>query len=121
AALARRQPLALLAFLALADGAVPRDELAFLFLADAPQIPARQRLRRTLSQLRQALELAHGDDILRVTSSAVLFDRAVCRVDACEFLRSADAAAQAAGPAAIGPAEQALAFYEGPLLDGLAL
>lgn len=51
----RRQPLAILSVLALHDRPVTRDELCYLFWSDAPQEVSRQRLRRSLSELRQAL------------------------------------------------------------------
>ena len=46
--LSRRQPIAILAYLLLAEGAVSRDRLAFLLWPDEAQPVARNRLRMTL-------------------------------------------------------------------------
>lgn len=119
--LTRRQPLALLAMLALADAPMSRDELAFLLWADAPQATARQRLRRTLSNLRQALEKTGGADALQTTTDTALLEHTRCQVDVLQFLQHASEAARTPGAAACGPAKHAIEYYQGTLLEGFAL
>lgn len=117
--LPRRQPLAFLAILALHEEGVSRDKLAFFLWPDVAQAVARQRVRRTLAQLRRALGV--HKDVVQTTGDYVVLNPAGCRVDVRIF---SDLSAQAclADPAGtIDPAEQATALYTGPLLDGFVL
>lgn len=107
--LMRRQPVALLAVLALNPEPVGRDQLAFLFWPDIDQETARQRLRRTLSQLRQALTPA-GTDLIQTNQDYVSLSDAVW-VDSREFERLVRQQAL----------ERAAQLYGGPLLAGFHL
>ena len=119
--LLRRQPLAILAVLALADTAMTRDKLAFLLWDRVPQAQARKRLRTVLSQLRKALERTGVADALLITPQTVALSHHHCQVDVWNFSRLVQQARRARGAAAITLCEQALSLYVGPLLDGFTL
>ncbi|MGQ9829534.1 MAG: AfsR/SARP family transcriptional regulator [Roseiflexus sp.] len=89
----RRQPLAIIAVLALSERSVTRDEPAYLLWPDSLQTVGRQRLRRSLSQLRRSVGLP-ADRLLTgeagIGSDAIRFDAGMCWVDAREFLRLSD-------------------------------
>jgi DNA-binding SARP family transcriptional activator len=67
----RHKALALLAYLALAEGVKARDSLATLLWPDADQAHARGALRSTLAALRQVV----GDDLLRCESDRMTLHR----------------------------------------------
>lgn len=119
----RRQPLAILSVLALHDRPVTRDELCYLFWSDAPQEVSRQRLRRSLSELRQALgPLAHQlIDELGTTGRLVRINPQTCRVDARDFLELTSRARRSPDPDGLRAAEQAVSISNEPLLNGLEL
>ncbi|MCB2102365.1 MAG: hypothetical protein KDE22_15920, partial [Rhodobacterales bacterium] len=108
--LAAKKARALLAYLALAGGPVPRDRLATLLWEDRDEAQARSSLRQALSALRRAL----GDaaDALRADTETVALDPDLVAVDARDF------EAAAAGPSTTAQ-ERAAALYRGDLLDGL--
>lgn len=110
--LRRRQPLAILAYLALNPGPVPRSRLLLLLFPDCDEGLACQRLSRPLHDLRQALREANLADALNASSESIGLDYARCAVDALAFQ------AAAADPSAHA---LALDLYRGPLLDGFAL
>ena len=103
-ALDTRKALALVAFLAL-EGRQARDRLAALCWPDADSERARGALRRTLSTLRSAL----GDALVTDGRSAEL--AAGVDVDAVRFRRLV----------ADGRLDDAVAAYEGDLLEGFTL
>jgi DNA-binding SARP family transcriptional activator len=107
----RRQPLALLAYLALAAHPTPRETLALLFWSNYDDATARGRLRRVLHELSSALR-AQGlsADLLQVEGDTVQLNLNRCDLDTLTFTRLA---------AADDPA--ALACYRGQLLDGFVL
>ncbi|MBO9364817.1 MAG: SARP family transcriptional regulator, partial [Roseiflexus sp.] len=118
----RRQPLAIMAVLALSERAVTRDELTYLLWPDSPQTVGRQRLRRSLSQLRQLVgpladRLLTGE--AGIGSSVIRFNTSMCRVDAREFVRLSAQARTLPDPDGLHAAEQATRLYAGPLLSGL--
>ena len=118
----RRQPLAIMAVLALSERSVTRDELTYLLWPDSPQTVGRQRLRRSLSQLRQSVgpladRLLTGE--AGIGSSVIRFDASMCRVDAREFVRLSAQARTLPDPDGLRAAEQASRLYAGPLLSGL--
>lgn len=120
----RRQPLAIMAVLALSERAVTRDELTYLLWTDSPQTVGRQRLRRLLSQLRQSVgpladRLLTGE--AGIGSGVMCFDASMCRVDAREFVRLSGQARTLPDPDGLRAAEQAARLYAGPLLSGLEL
>lgn len=108
--LSRPKQLALLAYLAVSSpGTVHRrDKLAALLWPDLPQDRARAALRKSLHYLRQSLGTEtlenRGDEEIGIAADAV-------RCDAAEFQALV----------AEGRAADALALYEGPLLDGFFL
>jgi DNA-binding SARP family transcriptional activator/predicted ATPase len=105
----RRQPLALLAYLAV-TGAASRDQLALLLFSECDDGVARSRLRRVLHELRHSLQASGVDpDILRVHGDHVALVRARCSIDIVDFRSAAPIQAQA---------EAALKLYRGVLLDG---
>ncbi len=119
----RRQPLAIMAVLALSERPISRDELIYLFWPDAPQAIGRQRLRRLLSEIRQAIG-AEADRFLsetRAGSYLLRFDLNVCRVDAQAFLHLARQARELADLDGLRAAEQALRLSTEPFLSGLEL
>ena len=117
--LPRRQPLALLALLALHPDGLSRDQLSLYLWPDAPQDIVRQRLRRTLSQLRQAL--GPHKSLIQSSGNHLALAPAGYQIDAHQFSHLATQASQTSGPAAIQACEQALNHYAGPLLDGFYL
>ncbi len=119
----RRQPLAIMAVLALSERPVNRDELTYLLWPDAPQGVGRQRLRRSLSQLRQSVEPWADRLLTSVGTSGHLlrFDPNACRVDARTFLHLSTRAREAPNPDGLRAAEQATRLYTAPLLSGLEL
>ncbi len=120
----RRQPLAILSVLALNDRPVTRDELTYLIWPDAAQEVARQRLRRSLSELRQALGSGAAQalpDPASLSNSVLYLDPQICRVDAREFLSLFDQARALPDPDGLHAAEQAASFAVAPLLQGLDL
>ncbi|MBC8078567.1 MAG: AAA family ATPase, partial [Chloroflexales bacterium] len=111
----RRQPLALLFYLALVQQPVARDTLALLLFAESDDTLARQRLRRLLHDLRQTLR-AHGcpPEIVAAQGEFITLDPTYCAVDVAQFrtqARTNDTDALAA----------ALALWRGPLLEGFVL
>jgi DNA-binding SARP family transcriptional activator len=120
----RRQPLAIMAVLALSERAVTRDELTYLLWPDSPQNVGRQRLRRSLSQLRQLVG-SLADQLLTgqsgVGSDVIRFNASMCRVDAHEFVRLSGLARTLPDPDGLRAADQAARLYAGPLLSGLEL
>lgn len=119
----RRQPLAIMAVLALSECPITRDEFIYLLWPDTPQTVGRQRLRRLLSEIRQAIG-SGADRFLseaRVGSSLLRFDPNECRVDARAFLHLAQQARELADLDGLRAAEQALRLSTEPLLSGLEL
>lgn len=112
-ALRRRQPVALLAYLALAAGPVARARLLLLLFPDCDETLARQRLSRLLHELRRALREAGHAQLLLASGETLALDLSYCQVDALRFAVAADATAL--------PLAEALALYRGPLLDGFGL
>lgn len=120
----RRQPLAILSILALSDRPVTRDELTYLIWPDATQEIARQRLRRSLSELRQTLgpDAAQAlPDPASLSGNLLYLDPRICRVDAREFLSLFDQARALPDPDGLRAAEQAASLGVAPLLHGLDL
>lgn len=119
----RRQPLAIMAVLALSERPVNRDELTYLLWPDSPQTVVRQRLRRSLSQLRQSVEPWADRLLTSVGASGHLlhFDPNACHVDARTFLHLSGQARELPNPDGLHAAEQATRLYAGPLLSGLEL
>jgi predicted ATPase len=119
----RRAVRAALFYLAAQPAPVTRDALAFLFWADSPEAMARSRLRRMLSQLRQALiEGGAPADLLRVEDDCVSLDRDRLTVDVIDFERDRQAARSATQPdQIIAFGEKALAQYRGEFLTGFNL
>ncbi|MDW8394693.1 MAG: tetratricopeptide repeat protein [Anaerolineae bacterium] len=118
--ISRRQPVALLSVLALSDCPVSRDELSFLLWSDVPQDRARQRLRRSLSQLRRAVG-ALAESVFQLEGQTLQLNDTLCEVDAREFLRLSQQATSQPIPSAIQAAERAAQLCVGPLLQGLEL
>lgn len=119
----RRQPLAIMAVLALSERPITRDELIYLLWPDTPQAVGRQRLRRLLSEIRQAIG-SGADRFLseaREGSYLLRFDPNECRVDAQAFLHLAQQARELADLDGLRAAEQALRLSTEPLLSGLEL
>jgi TolB-like protein/DNA-binding SARP family transcriptional activator len=100
--------LALLALLALARGReLSRDKLVGILWPEATPERARPQLSDALYVLRHAL----GEEVVRSVGDAVALDPAVVTSDVADFehlLRE-------------GRAEEAVALYRGPLLDGFHL
>src|SRR5262245_49257633 len=106
-----RKARALLAYLALPAGRThSRDKLASLLWGDTGDEQARQNLRQTLVALRRALP-ATKPPILLVDRDAIAVDPAAVEVDVMLFERLA-----AGGSAK--DLVQAVALYEGDLLEG---
>ena len=106
----QRKPLALLAYLALAEprGLHRRDTLIGIFWPEHDQQHARPALRQPLYALRRVL----GDDVvLSVGDDRVGLDHDKIRCDALAF-------DEALGQ---GQMEAAVALYKGPVLQGLYL
>ena len=120
----RRQPLAILSVLALSDRPLTRDELTYLLWPDVSQEVARQRLRRSLSELRQvigALAAQLLPDVHNLSSALLRFNHEVCRVDAREFIELSARASALPDPDGLRAAEQAAEICAAPLLNGLDL
>ncbi len=120
----RRQPLAILSVLALNERPITRDELCYLLWPDAPQDVARQRLRRSLSELRCAI----GQPATRLLSGAtggssilLKLNPHVCRVDARDFIQLSTQAHHMPDPSGLRAAEQAARISAEPLLKGFEL
>jgi DNA-binding SARP family transcriptional activator len=113
-ALARRQPLALLAYLALTRRPAPREQLMLLLFGDCEEGVARQRIRRPLHDLRRALTDAGAPpNLVSASGELVTLDHDRCELDVATF------AERASGDAS--DAEEALKLYRGPLLEGFGL
>ncbi|MCU0490696.1 MAG: AAA family ATPase [Chloroflexaceae bacterium] len=110
----RRQPVALLSYLALADGPVARSRLALVLFGDCSDSVARQRLTRPLHELRRALR-DHGlnQEIVASHGDALCLGREHCDVDVTRFVAGCGCTSDAAAAA--------LTLYRGPLLDGFDL
>lgn len=119
----RRAVRAALYYLAAQPAPVARDTLAFLFWADSPEAMARSRLRRMLSQLRQALaEGGAPSELLRVEDDCVSLESNRSAVDLLEFERDLQAARSATQPdQIIVLGERALARHRGEFLTGFNL
>src|SRR6185295_7890766 len=110
--IAIRKSQALLAYLALPLGqARKRDELAALLWGDMRPPQARTRLRQTLFALRKELG---NPEPLRLIGDTVALDASLVSADVEAFERCV---ARGSRPA-LG---EAVALYQGELLDGLAL
>lgn len=118
----RRQPLAIMAVLALSERSVTRDELTYILWPDVPQPVGRQRLRRSLWHLRQAIGPL-VDNVLRDKPEGKVdilsLDTSQCYIDACVFVQLAGQVAELPDREGIRVAEQAMQLYTGPLLSGL--
>ncbi|WP_448337999.1 tetratricopeptide repeat protein [Chloroflexus aurantiacus] len=118
----RRQPLAIMAMLALSERSVTRDELIYVLWPDVPQPVGRQRLRRSLWHLRQAIGPL-ADNVLRDEpggkAEILSLDTSQCYIDACVFVQLAGQVAELPDRESIRVAEQATQLYTGPLLSGL--
>jgi DNA-binding SARP family transcriptional activator len=111
---------ALLAYLAIADGPVPRERLMGLLWAESFAEAARKNLRNTLWTLRKAM----GEEVVRAQGDRLTFgDHVEIDIRVFErFLRSAFAPSPAAPvPNRAEFFQAALASYGGPLLDGIVL
>ena len=119
----RRAVRAALYYLAAQPAPVARDTLAFLFWADSPEAMARSRLRRMLSQLRQALaEGGAPTELLRVEDDCVSLESNRSAVDLLEFERDLQAARSATQlDEIIALGERALARHRGEFLTGFNL
>jgi len=120
----RRQPLAILSALALSDRPLSRDELTYLLWPDVSQEVARQRLRRSLSELRQAVGPLAAEllpDAHNLSSAVLRFNHEICRVDAREFVQLSARAGALPDPDGLRAAEQAAEICAAPLLSGLDL
>jgi DNA-binding SARP family transcriptional activator len=119
----RRAVRAALYYLAAQPAPVSREALAFLFWADSPEAMARSRLRRMLSQLRQALLVGGAPpELLRVEDDCVSLDLDRRSVDVIDFERDLQAIRSATPPdQIISLGERALAHYRGEFLTGFTL
>ncbi len=106
-----RQPLALLAFLALEARAVSRTEASFLFFSDCPETTASGRFRRLLSATRSSLKAAGLAEVLLAEGSSLRLDERGLRCDVSRF----------GAFYKVGRPSQALALYRGTLLEGFSL
>src|SRR5262245_50868421 len=104
----RRAVRALLYYLATPDRSITRAELVRMFWGDFPDEVARPRLRRMLSQLRQALILSGAPaEILQTTEDSVLLRPGAWWADVVAFDSDLSAARSASSPiAAIIPADR---------------
>ncbi|MGD2069195.1 MAG: AAA family ATPase, partial [Gemmatimonadota bacterium] len=100
------KPLALLAYLACQDRAVPRSELAEILWPDASPKRARHSLREALSRIRRALDedVFAGDDPVALAPDAVVLDLDELRAS----LRAGDL-------------DAAVELWRGPFLEGLEI
>jgi DNA-binding SARP family transcriptional activator/tetratricopeptide (TPR) repeat protein len=104
-----RKVRALLAYLATHPGrAHPRDRLTALLWPDVPDSQARQSLRQALAGLRRALTSSRA---LVVDADTVAVDPLLLDVDVIRFERLVAAGGQP-------KLQQAVALYQGDLLDG---
>lgn len=110
--LASAKAIALLGYLALADGPQTRERLQDLFWPESLPAAAGKNLRNTLWAIRTTL----GDDLLHSAGERIGLTPAV-QHDLSPFL-AAVARPNDAPPDAL---QHALAQYRGPLLDGIAL
>ncbi|OLL28424.1 SARP family transcriptional regulator [Burkholderia sp. SRS-W-2-2016] len=102
-----RKGLALLVYLAEAEGAVGRDVLATMLWPEGGEEVVRARLRRLLHRLQHAL----GDDTLTIDRSTVRWSAAITlQVDSQLFEQACDR----------GEFEQACRHYPGDFLDGFS-
>src|SRR5688572_16850540 len=110
--IAIKKSQALLAYLSLPLGqAHPRDKLAALLWGDMRDAQARAGLRQTLFTLRKVL----GDpDPLRLVGETVALDPALVVVDVGAF-------EQRVALGTRGALEEAVALYQGDMLEGLTL
>ncbi|WP_170979257.1 AAA family ATPase [Roseomonas sp. HF4] len=107
-----RKAEALLAVLALADGAIcPRERLTALLWGDRGEAQARHSLSQALSSIRTALG---NDDCLIATREGVAVGSATLVVDVIRFRSLAEADG-------FDALDEAARLYRGPLLDGTAL
>lgn len=112
--LPKKKAQALLAYLALRPGqAHPRDKLATLLWGDTGEEQARHSLRQTLFALRQALPMTTPPCLL-VTDETIALNPASVDVDVATFTRLVAEGT----PRAL---EQAVALYQGDLLEGLGV
>lgn len=124
-----RKTLALLAYLALADGPQPREHLAALLWPEASPERSRASLRNTLAHLQAALRRPTAPTLLAVTRTSVglqaetglELDLRV--VEQAYTLARADRSrrAQAGGPADQRRLQAAVATYRGDFLTGFSL
>jgi DNA-binding SARP family transcriptional activator len=113
-AFARRGSIALLAYLALAQRAYPREALATLLAGDSSEDQARKYLSNVLVDLRQ-----HLGDYICATRQTVAFDRALpSRIDVDEFSCQLQAAR---GDESTADVEKTIRLYRGEFLAGLTL
>lgn len=111
-ALSSAKAVALLGYLALAEGPQRREQLLALFWPESAPEAARKNLRNTLWSIRAAL----GDDVLLRADERVGLSPVVA-LDLRDFLAAVAQPAETA-PAAL---QAALGLYRGPLLDGVSL
>ena len=101
---------ALLAYLAMADSAVPRAVLASLLSSDECEQDQRRNLRQALYVARQAV----GPDAIVCNGQGDLhLNEALLRADVCEFRRAIASGDEQS-------AVQAIALYQGSFLQGQA-
>jgi DNA-binding SARP family transcriptional activator len=111
---ARRGSIALLAYLALAQRAYPRETLATLLAGDSSEDQARKYLSNVLVDLRQRL-----GDYVCATRQTVAFNRALpSRIDVEDVRRQLQAAQ---GVETTRDVEQFIRLYRGEFLAGLTL
>lgn len=117
----RRKAVAVLAYVALADGPVSRDELCRILWPEAAVSSARRSLRTTLAHLRSILPA----DTLTATANSVDLRRGFRdRVDASRFARLADELERSLRSGAHHDTEQlqeALNLATGRFMDGFSL
>lgn len=102
-----RKGLALLVYLAEANGPVARDAVAAMLWPDGGEEVVRARLRRLLHRLQHTL----GDDVLATDRSTVRWSAAIgLQVDSQLFEQACDS----------GDFERACRHYSGDFLDGFS-
>src|SRR5262245_36489028 len=110
--IAIKKSQALLAYLALPLGqAHPRDVLAALLWGDMPRAQARTRLRQTLLRLRKVLGQLEP---FRLVDETLALDPAIAAADVQAFEQGVERGTRQA-------LAEAVALYQGELLDGLTL
>lgn len=112
--LSRRQPLAILAYLTLTTQPVAREQLQLLLFGDCEPLLARERLRRPLSDLRQALCRAGLGEMITRRGEWLEFNHQQCYLDVHQFMD----ARTSNDPTLL---TKALTLYRGPLLEGFQL